>query len=170
MPPKKQTQVPGEQPAKEKIDVPAGEDAADLPARAGTTALNNITGSTANDVGSQREDIVQAMAMADAAKRGQRPDLAPRADIGRPAEPSSVKREATINGQKVMVDIPVVRKNDAVEKFGRESKLPPGTLVNKDGTAFEGAGEAYGVIGNIDTAQGKLVSRVIPFDAVKAAG
>lgn len=166
---KRSTQVPGEQPAKEKIEVPEGEDATELRAKKGTTELNNITGSTANTVGAQREDVVRAMAVADAARRGESPDLAPPADIGRPAEPASVKREAIINGQKVMVDIPVVRKNSVVEQFGHESKLPPGTLVNKDGSAHEGAGEAFGVIGNIDTPQGKLVSRVIPFDAVKAA-
>lgn len=166
---KRAAQVPGE-PVDPKAR--AEEAGADVKAaKGGTTELNNIAGRTANDVGADRENVVRSMALADAARRGEQPDLAPAADIGRPAEPTSVKRKAIINGKEVMVDVPMVRKNSAVEQFGPESKLPPGTLVNKDGTEFDqkGGGEAYGVIGSIDTPQGKLVGRVIPFDAVKAA-
>lgn len=167
MPPKNQqrsVQTPGED---------QHVDGAPEKVKTGTTELNNIVGKTANDVGADRERAVRAQAMADAARRGEDPDLAPPADIGRPAEPVATKRTAIINGQKVTVDVPIIRKNDVVEKFGAESPLPPGTLVNKDGTSFEKSEktpEPYGVIGHIDTAQGKLVNRVIPFDSVKSAG
>lgn len=164
---KRSPQVPGEAKAQGN-----GEDAGnDVAPKKGaeTTALNNIAGTTANDVGQERENLVRGQAMAAAATTGQAPDLAPAADIGRPPEPTSMRREAIINGKKVLVDIPIVRKNSAVEQFGVESRLPPGTLVNKDGTEFAGAGEAYGVIGHIDTPQGKLVNRIIPLDSVKEA-
>lgn len=163
MPPKQPVRTPGEEPQ---------QDGAPEKVKAGTTELNNIVGTTANDVGADRERVVRAQAQADAARRGVEADLAPAADIGKPAEPTSTKREAIINGQKVMVELHAVRKNSAVEQFGHESKLPVGTLVNADGTAFEKTEaklEPYGVIGHIDTAQGKLVNRVIPFDAVKSA-
>lgn len=145
------------------------EDGAAEQVRTGITALNNTTGTTANDVGSQREDVVRGMAMADAARRGVQPDLAPPADIGKPAEPASLKRKAIINGHEVEVEVPTVRRNSAVEQFGHESRHARGALVNKDGTLFEGAGEPYGVIGDINTTQGKLVNRIIPLDAVKSA-
>lgn len=163
--------VPGEEGAP-TAGAPEKEDGAGERVDARVTALNNTTGRTANDVGAEREDVVRAQAMADAARRGEKPDLAPPADIGAPAPAASTKREAIINGHRVLVDVPVIRKNDAVEKFGHESKLPPGTLVNKDGSAFEASDktpEAFGVIGHIDTPQGKLVNRIIPFDAMKPA-
>lgn len=159
---KKAPQVPGE--AAGQVEDGAGEKARD-----GITELNNTTGKTANDVGTDRENVVRAMAMADAAKRGVQPDLAPAADIGKPAEPASFKRKAIINGHEVEVEVPTVRRNSAVEQFGHESRHARGSLVNKDGTLFEGAGEAYGVIGDINTTQGKLVNRIIPLDAVKSA-
>jgi hypothetical protein len=157
-------QVPGE----EAVSGQAASETDDLPApRAGTTQLNNIAGRTANDVGVDRENVVRAQAMADAARRGVAPDLAPAADIGAPAEPTSTKRRAVINGQEVEVEVPAMRRNSAVEKFGPESRLPKGTQVRKDGTACEGDEQPYGVVGDINTPQGKLVNRVIPFDAVK---
>jgi hypothetical protein len=152
------TQMPGEDPV-EKDDLPTP--------RQGTTELNNIAGTTANDVGLDRENVVRAQALADAARRGVQADLAPAADIGKPAEPTAMKKKAMIGGVMVDVEMPIQRRNSVVDQFGPESKLPPGTLVNKDGTAFDGTGDAYGVVGHIDTAQGKLVNRVIPFDAVK---
>lgn len=148
--------------------VPGEEDVQEQP-RAGTTELNNIVGKTANDVGTERENVVRAQAMADAARRGQAPDLAPAADIGAPAQPASLKRKAIINGVEVEVEVPTVRRNSAVEQFGPESKHPKGTQVRKDGTPCEGDEAPYGVIGDINTPQGKLVNRVIPLDAVKSA-
>lgn len=159
------TRVPGEESARSA----ELEDGANERVREGVTALNNTTGRTANDVGLDREAVVRAQAVADAARRGQTADLAPAADIGKPAAPTSAKRKVMMNGQEVEVEVPLVRRNSAVEQFGPESKLPVGTAVNKDGTAFEGAGEPYGVIGNINTPQGKLVNRIIPLDAVKSA-
>lgn len=162
---KSKPQVPGEDP-----QVTAEEAGGDVgPKKGGATELNNIAGKTANDVGAERENVVRAVAVADAARRGERPDLAPAAAIGEPALPSSTKRKMVIGGQVVDVEMPIIRKNAAVEAFGPESKLPPGTLVNKDGTAHEGQGQAFGVIGHINTPQGKLVNRVLPFDAVQEA-
>jgi hypothetical protein len=114
--------------------------------------------------------VVRAQAMADAARRGVAADLAPAAAIGGAAQPTSIKRKAMIGGVEVEVEVPTVRKNSAVEQFGPESRLPKGTLVRKDGTACEGDEQAFGVVGDINTPQGKLVNRIIPFDAVKAAG
>lgn len=163
---KKTPQMPGETAGAAAATT---EDGAAEKVRSGITELNNTTGTTANQVGQQREDVVRSQAMADAAKRGVAPDLAPAADIGKPAEPVSIKRKAIINGVEVEVEVPTVRRNSAVETFGSESKHARGALVNKDGTLFEGAGEPYGVIGDINTPQGKLVNRIIPLDAVKAA-
>lgn len=157
---KQTTKVPGE--AK-------SEDGADEQVRSGVTALNNTTGTTANSVGQQHEALAQANAAAEAARQGVAPQLAPAAAIGEPAPATSTKRKAVINGVEVMVDVPVQRKNSAVEQFGRESKHPAGTLVNEDGSVYEGSEQAYGIIGHIDTPQGKLVNRIIPFDSVKAA-
>lgn len=154
----------------ENIEVPPGEDATDVSTKTGTTELNNIAGKTANDVGLDRESVVRSQAIADAARRGQKADLAPAVAIGGDAEPASRKRTAIINGVKVEVDVPTVRRNSAVAQFGPESTHPRGTLVNKDGSLHVGVGEAYGVIGDINTPQGKLVNRIIPLDSVQAAG
>lgn len=135
----------------------------------GTNQLNNIAGQTANDVATDREAIVRAQAMADAARRGRAADLAPPVEVAAPAEPVSLKRRAIINGVEVEVEVPTVRRNSAVEQFGPESKHPKGTPVRKDGTPCEGDEVPYGVIGDINTAQGKLVNRIIPLDSVKAA-
>lgn len=164
----KQARMPGEE-AKPAVEVAEETDGAPEATRAGTTELNNIAGKSANEVGTDRENVVRAMAMADAARRGVAPDLAPAADIGKPAEPASLKRKAIINGVEVEVEVPTVRRNSAVAQFGPESKHARGALVNKDGSLFEGAGEPYGVIGDINTPQGKLVNRIIPLDAVKSA-
>lgn len=164
MPPKAAVRTPGED------NTPADRDGAPEKVKAGTTELNNIVGVTANDVGVERENLVRAQAMADAARRGEAPDLAPAADIGKPAQPASIKRKAVINGVEVEVEMPTVRRNSVVEQFGPESRLPKGTPVRQDGTPCEGDEKPFGVIGDINTAHGKLVNRVIPFDAVKAAG
>jgi hypothetical protein len=114
--------------------------------------------------------VVRAQALADAARRGVQPDLAPAADIGTVAQPASIKRKAVINGVEVEVEVPTVRRNSAVEQFGPESTHPRGTPVRKDGTRCEGDEQPYGVVGDINTPQGKLVNRIIPLDAVKSAG
>jgi hypothetical protein len=67
----------------------AGREGRSAQPRQGTTELNNIAGTTANDVGLDRENVVRAQAVADAARRGVQPDLAPAADIGKPAEPAA---------------------------------------------------------------------------------
>lgn len=162
---KKPAQIPGDDPAARAEA--SGNDVA--PKKDGVTALNNIHGTTANQVGQERENLVRAQAMADAAKRGESPDLAPPADIGKPAAPTALKRKAIINGVEVEVEVPMVRRNSVVETFGPESKHAKGTPVRKDGTPCEGDEKPYGVIGDINTAQGKLVNRVIPLDAVKSA-
>lgn len=170
---KKGVRLPDDQPAQQQpADAePEQQERLDKTSK-DVTELNNIAGSTANSVGQDREEVVRSSAIADAARRGVKPDLAPPAAIGAPVEPASLKRKAMIGGVEVSVEMPVVRRNSAVEQFGPESKHPPGTLVNKDGTAFEkttATPEPYGVIGHIDTPQGKLVNRIIPFDAVKEA-
>ena len=139
------------------------------PKKDGTTELNNIAGRTANDVGADREAVVRSMAVADAARHGRTPDLAPPADIGRPVEPTSTKRKAIMNGVEVDVDVPTVRKNSAVAVFGPEVSYPKGTPIRADGKPCEGNDEAVGVVGDVNTPQGKLVNRVIKFDTLKSA-
>lgn len=159
-------QIPGESnPSTASTQVPKSPDADDLPAsRATPDVLNNAGRGTANDVGIEHERRVQALAMADAIKRGDKPDLAALAALSDPAtqQTGPIKRTRVINGVEVEVEIPVVRRNEHVQTFGPESKLPKGTPVNKDGTAYEGGGQAYGVIGDINLPEGKLVSRIIP--------
>ena len=137
----------------------------DMPAsRAPSNLLNNAGTKTPNDVAAERENVVRAMAMAEAAKRGESPDLAPAPAIGSegPEGPTSIKRKVMINGVEVETVTPVIRKNTHVAMFGPESRLPSGTPVKQDGTPCEGDEEAYGVIGDIITPQGRLVGRIIP--------
>lgn len=143
--------------------IPGDDDA--LPAsRAPVETLNNAGRGTANDAGLEHERRVQGMAMAAAVASGKQPDLAAIAALGETVEvgATSIKRTRIINGMEVEVEVPIHRRNDHVQRFGVESKLPKGTPVNKDGTLFEGAGEAYGVIGDINLPEGKLVNRIIP--------
>jgi len=65
--------------------------------------------------------------------------------------------------------MPSVRRNSAHDVFGPESKHPKGTQVNKEGAPVVGDEKPFGVVGDINTPQGKLVNRIIPYDAVKAA-
>lgn len=126
----------------------------------GVTELNNAGREDPNEVARKRENLVRGTA---AATVGEDVDLAPpvRAD----AEPAM--REATIGGVRVKVHVPSIRKNDGLAKFGPESRLPKGTLVNSEGNPHEGTGEPYGVIGDIELPDvGRLVSRVIPFEVV----
>lgn len=155
-------QMPGEEAPAPKVDP------IDKP-KPGTTELNNTSGSTANSVGSDRESVVRAMAQADAARRGVAPDMAPAVEIGAPAEPTSLKRKAIINGVEVEVEVPLTRRNSAVDTFGPESSYPKGTQIRADGKPCEGNDIAVGVVGDINTPQGKLVNRVLRYDAMQPA-
>jgi len=143
------------------VKIPGDDE--ELPAsRAGGDILNNAGRGSANDVGEQHERTARVMAMADAVKRGEDPDLAPPAKLGKAAPAAVTKRKAVINGIEVIVDVPIIQKNLDVEQFGPESRLPKGTPVDKNGMACEGDAQPYGVIGDVLTPGGRLVNRVIP--------
>jgi len=122
--------------------------------------LNN-SNDDPNKVARDREIRTRTIA---AAASGGEPDLAPMPAL----DEGPAMREATINGVKVKVHVPTIRRSDHVMRFGVESRLPKGTLVRKDGTPTEGDEEPFGVIGDIELPDvGRLVSRVIPFDVVE---
>jgi hypothetical protein len=169
MKPNKGTQVPGEEQTRKAVEVPEGEDAAELPGKAGTTALNNIAGKTANDVGLDREEAVRGMALAVASAGGKTADLAPPAAIGGDVSKKVKPRTIVIDGEEVQVIVPE-RPNVSqdVQRYGPESRLASGTPVRQDGSPCNTGETPYGVIGDIQTAHGKLVRRVIPLAALEA--
>jgi hypothetical protein len=137
------------------------------PSKAPSDLLNNAGRGTANDVGLQHERTAKALAMAAAVQRGENPDLAAMAAIGNEegAPPTSIKRRMRIGGEMVDVEVPLVKKNGDVEKFGPESRLAKGTNVRKDGMPCEGDEQPFGIVGDIITPHGRLVNRVIPVEA-----
>lgn len=150
----------GDQQPGAELDDDARIDAAqERLARAGVDALNN-TGKDPNTIAREREQQLQMTA---AIAAGGKPDLAPTVAV----DPAPSVRIADIGGQQVRVHIGTIRRNDHVAKYGPESRLPKGTPVKRDGTPCEGDEQPYGIIGDIELPGiGRLVSRVIPFDAM----
>lgn len=131
-------------------------------ARAGVDALNN-TGKDPNTIAREREQQLQMTA---AIATGGKPDLAPTVAV----DPAPSVRTAEIAGEQVRVHVGSIRRNDHVAKYGPESRLPKGTPVKRDGTPCEGDEQPYGIIGDIELpGVGRLVSRVIPFEAIGGA-
>jgi hypothetical protein len=137
-----------------------GEEAA--PAKDGVTALNNAGREDPNEVARKRERQVQATAMAATGGDG---DIAPTVAI----DDGPAIKQAVINGEVVTVRGSPARRDELSQKYGAESKLPSGTQVNRDGSVFDGSGDAFGYIGDIKTDKGWLVGRIIPYAQPEAA-
>lgn len=116
-------------------------------------------------IAEQHERMARANAMAEAAAKGQEPDLA--APAVQPQAPKRAKRAKLPDG--TIVDITPRPVDPNVEKYGPESTLAKGTAVRRDGTPCVGSEQAYGVIGDIMTPQGRLISRVIPYESLEEA-
>ena len=117
-------------------------------------------------IAEQHERIAQANAMAEAAKQGKTADIAPSSVAPRKLKPGKHKRVMP-NGDVVEVDINARPIDPMVEAYGPEVQAPKGTPVRKDGTPCQGNEQPYGVVGDIMTSQGRLVSRVIPYDSLQ---
>ena len=113
-----------------------------------------------------RERQVQATAMAEAAAAGKTADIAPSSVAPRKLKAGKHKRVMP-NGDVVEVDINARPIDPMVEAYGPEVQAPKGTPVRKDGTPCQGNEQPYGVVGDIVTSQGRLVSRVIPYDSLQ---
>lgn len=122
------------------------------------TALNN-TNDDPNTIARDRERVTQAVAVAATGGEG---SIAPPP----PLDDGPAMRKATLGGKETKVRLSPVRRDPLSAQYGQESKLPKGTPVKEDGTVFEGSGQPYGVIGDIETPQGWLINRVIPLDSL----
>jgi hypothetical protein len=122
------------------------------------TALNN-TNVDPHEVARSREEFARSRALGEAASRGKVADLAPE-----PAMGEGRALEDAIAAGEVRVVVPERRVNKHVELFGPESSLPRGTFVLADGTPAAKDEKPFGVIGDINTPEGKLVNRVISLD------
>lgn len=117
------------------------------------------------EIADARERQVQAMAMAEAAASGKVADIAPSSVERKTIKPG--KRRARMpNGDIVEVDIAAARKDINVELYGPEVNAPKGSPVRKDGTPCQGSEQPYGYVGDIMTKEGRLVSRVIPYESL----
>lgn len=114
-----------------------------------------------------RERQLQGAAIAEAAAEGRDADLAPMpAGVGKGGRSKKRAKAKMPDGTIVEVDIEERAKDVNVELYGPESSLPKGTAVRKDGTRCQGSEQPYGIIGDVMTPQGRLVSRVIPYDSL----
>lgn len=141
---KRDTQMPGEA----KLDPKTG-----LP-----PALNN-SDADPNDVARSRERVLQATAIAATGGEG---EIAPAPEL----DTGPAMRTAKLGGENVRVQIPAVRRNPHVVKYGPESRHPNGTPVDEKGNPIEGDAQPWGIVGNIETPQGLLVNRIIPLDSL----
>jgi hypothetical protein len=121
-----------------------------------------------------RERQLQGQAIAEAASEGREADLAPiPAGLGQGAGKggrNKLRAKARMaDGSIVEVDIEKRQRDVQVDLYGPESKLPKGTAVRKDGTPCQGSERPYGIIGDMMTPQGRLVSRVVPFESLDVA-
>lgn len=116
-----------------------------------------------------RERQLQAQAMVEAAKSGQVADIAPSSVQPRDEIKPGKRRARLPNGDIVEVDITAARKDPHVDLYGPEVNVPKGTPVRKDGTPCQGTEQPHGYVGDIMTPQGRLVSRVIPYESLQDA-
>jgi hypothetical protein len=128
----------------------------------GVTELNNAGRGDPNAVAREREAMLRGKAISTLQNKA---DLAPGPELDDMEETGEIEA----GGERVRFRVPKRVLNPQVDRFGGESKLPRGTWVRKDGTPCEGSETPHGVVGDIDTPQGKLVNRVIPVAVIEAA-
>lgn len=114
-----------------------------------------------------RERQLAGTAMAEAAARGETADIAPPSVKTKGKLKPGKHKRVMPNGDVVEVDINARPIDPMVEMYGPEVQAPKGTPVRKDGTPCQGNEQPFGVVGDIMTSHGRLVSRVIPYDSLQ---